>query len=656
MKNIALALLLLGVFASGCTTTEPDLGPVVLNLSETLLDLKSGGTRVAITVESNYGFTIRLNEGDGEWLSLVEHDSGRNETEVTVTVQPNYTASFRTASVSFTSRDQERVLTVSQGVSTLELSAPALAFDYAGGTDHITVASSISDWSVEVLSGGEWCKAVRTGDGAITVRTTPNTSSEVREATVRVSVGEIDRTFAVTQDILVFEVSHPALDFEYIEATKSLTVSTNAAGGSIGISCEQAWCKAVKEGENGVAITVEINSGAARSGVVLVTIGHITRQIAVNQAGVPPRSDYADMEVVRLQEATVGSGVNIVIMGDGYIASQMNPGGKYESEMRAAMEHFFSTYPYDRYRDYFNVWMVGAVSNEEGASTSTPSAIVDTKFETLITGGGSTRVSCNNNTVRTYTRLVADEIGVPLSRMTVILPINKYIYAGTCWMWTDGYSISLCPVGPSYKNIVVHEASGHGFGKLSDEYRRYNTTIPDSDKENVLYWKKFGFYANIDFYPDILETCWAGFAGNPKYPMVSTFEGAHYYDFGVWRPEYNSCMNNNVLYFNAPSRYIQVQRMHDWAGIEYSFDRFLEEDIVPSYPSSAREAGSGVLKPFVPLAPPVITTTSPDNQTTYLDYEKNSVCNAGRIGTGLHHNRTGPQSRSGRAEHLPDVA
>jgi len=63
-------------------------------------------------------------------------------------------------------------------------------------------------------------------------------------------------------------------------------------------------------------------------------------------------------------------------------------------------------------------------------------------------------------------------------------------------------------------------------------------------------------------------------------------------------------MNNSVLYFNAPSRWAIVRRIMYLAGIDYSFEQFLQDDVVPAYPTSTRS--SSVDKPFVPLAPPVL--------------------------------------------------
>ena len=92
-------------------------------------------------------------------------------------------------------------------------------------------------------------------------------------------------------------------------------------------------------------------------------------------------------------------------------------------------------------------------------------------------------------------------------------------------------------------------------------------------------WEGFGHNANADLTDDPARIKWREFYELPQYGMVGAFEGAYMYARGIWRPETNSCMNNNVSYFNAPNR----------------------KKIV--------EPRAGEL--FVPFAPPVLTVGAP---------------------------------------------
>ncbi|MDR2680608.1 MAG: hypothetical protein LBC47_07355 [Tannerella sp.] len=363
-----------------------------------------------------------------------------------------------------------------------------------------------------------------------------------------------------------------------------------------------------------ISVSDNMDSNPRRA-TINISAGGLSESVTVIQNGYVPKL-YSDRDVVKLQSATVGQGVNLVMLGDGYTSEDMVKGtGKYERDMRAATEYFLSVYPYTVYREYFNVYMVVAVSNEEGISVESPYKKVDTKFEATWEGYGSTGISSNTWTVIEYLDEISDLETADLNDITVIMPINAYIYAGTCMMgyagnsvtdFGNGFSISMCPAGSNFKEVVVHEAGGHGFAKLMDEYVYFrNETIPDEEKDEYLYFKNtYGWCENIDFYGDILQTSWSGFANNPKYSMVGTFEGACLYGKGVWRPEQNSCMNDNVLYFNAPSRWAQVRRLKKLAGLDYSFAQFIEDDVVPEYPAAVRSGRSD--KEFIPLASPVI--------------------------------------------------
>ena len=47
---------------------------------------------------------------------------------------------------------------------------------------------------------------------------------------------------------------------------------------------------------------------------------------------------------------------------------------------------------------------------------------------------------------------------------------------------------------------------------------------------------------------------------------------------GVYRSEANSCMNNDIPYYSTISREAIVKRIMEYAGEEYSFEKFVEND------------------------------------------------------------------------------
>jgi len=406
------------------------------------------------------------------------------------------------------------------------------------------------------------------------------------------------------------------IEFDNRASNASIEIITDQPTWSYSITASGGWLTAAKSDTRLTLSATENNSNARREAAVNISAGGLNESVAIIQNPGTLSISYRDKETLKLQSATVGRGINIILMGDGYTIKDMDRGtGKYERDMRAAANAFFSVYPFDTYRDHFNVYMIAAISNQEGISNELTNTIIDNRFQTIWEGGHSTGIECNENIVFEYIGAIADLASVNRRDLTVIMPINANIYAGTCYMWTDpttdyanGFSISMCPVDRYFDETVIHEACGHGFAKLRDEYYQSsyyypNETIPDDDKDRINLFKRYGWYENVDFYSDIFLTTWKGFAGITKYNMVKTFEGASYYGKGVWRPEYNSCMNDNVPYFNAPSRWAQVRRIKRLAGFNYTFVQFLQDDVVPAYPSTTRRLDG---REFIPLAPPVI--------------------------------------------------
>ena len=110
--------------------------------------------------------------------------------------------------------------------------------------------------------------------------------------------------------------------------------------------------------------------------------------------------------------------------------------------------------------------------------------------------------------------------------------------------------------------LIRHEAGGHAFGRLADEYRTTSDvgiTAPqnalDSDHSK-------GYYRNIcagnkekasTYFKKFID---AGYD-------VDLTEGGWKYDYGIWRFNKNSLMFDapNGGYFNAPSRYYIYERI-----------------------------------------------------------------------------------------------
>lgn len=295
--------------------------------------------------------------------------------------------------------------------------------------------------------------------------------------------------------------------------------------------------------------------------------------------------DYDEDEVITLQKATRGNGVNLVFLGDGYNNKDI-ANGTYLKDMKQQMEYFFGVEPYSTYRDYFNVYTAIALSQESGVGTvNTP---CDNKFETTFTELGP--LQCNYNDVFKYALRMPTVNSGNLSQTLIVLTPNTTDYGGVTSMWADGSAIAITPKSSDYypydsRGIVQHEAGGHGFGKLGDEYIYHNAFIssckcfccPHEEEFNAA--KANGWYENLSLTGKMHEVPWSHLIFNDKYSaVVDIYEGGFMHSRGVFRSELNSCMNNNIPYFSTISREAIVKRIKQYAGETYSFDEFVKND------------------------------------------------------------------------------
>lgn len=295
--------------------------------------------------------------------------------------------------------------------------------------------------------------------------------------------------------------------------------------------------------------------------------------------------DYDEDEVITLQKATRGNGVNLVFLGDGYNNKDI-ANGTYLKDMKQQMEYFFGVEPYTTYRDYFNVYTAVALSQESGVGTV--NTLCDNKFETTFTGGAS--LQCNTNDVFKYALRMPTVNSGNLNQTLIVLTPNTTDYGGVTSMWADGSAIAITPKSADdypydSRGIVQHEAGGHGFGKLGDEYIYHNAFIssckcfccPHEAEFNAA--KANGWYENLSLTGKMHEVPWSHLIFNDKYSaVVDIYEGGFMHSRGVFRSELNSCMNNNIPYFSTISREAIVKRIKQYAGETYSFDEFVKND------------------------------------------------------------------------------
>ena len=301
---------------------------------------------------------------------------------------------------------------------------------------------------------------------------------------------------------------------------------------------------------------------------------------------------YGDGDVITLNEATKGDGVDIVFLGDCYDAADI-AAGNYLADLQEAVGHYFAIEPYATYKDYFNVYAVLGVSDDSGMGTL--NTIKDAKFGS--TFGEKNLVQPDMNMCFEYA--CKAPIDDNIAQTLIVLVENTTEYGGVCYMYGDGTAVACCPKSADaypydFRGIVQHEAGGHGFGKLADEYIYHNAFISTcictdgcSHVDEFMAGKANGWYANLELTGDMNEVGWSHLIFHPKYSnVVDIYEGGYFHTRGVYRSEPTSCMNNNIPYYSAISRQAMVERIMEYAGEQFDLETFIDKDVTTAGPTT----------------------------------------------------------------------
>ena len=362
------------------------------------------------------------------------------------------------------------------------------------------------------------------------------------------------------------------------------------AEGEWEVASKPDWCEvSPASGNKKTEVTLTIKGMAknadSRDGKVVFRLKNkdYTHECSVTQYGY----EYGEDEWITLQKATKGNngGINIVLLGDGFNAKDIASGG-YLEDIKQEVEYFFGIEPYKTYRDYFNVYTAIPLSTESGVGTV--NTIRYNRFNTTFTGGVGLKAN--------YDEVFSYALGAPtvnkgnLNQTLIIIVPNSTDYGGICQMWQDGSAIAFCPQSTygyplDTRGVIQHEAGGHGFGKLGDEYIYHNAFIDACDCSccgHVLEFngaKSLGWYDNLELTGKMHNVGWSHLIFDDRYSdIVDIYEGGYMHSRGVFRSEPNSCMNNNIPYYSTISRESIVKRIKAYAGETYSFEDFVKND------------------------------------------------------------------------------
>lgn len=376
--------------------------------------------------------------------------------------------------------------------------------------------------------------------------------------------------------------------------------------------------------------------------------------------------DNPEEGIVVLQEATKGDGTDIIIMGDGFDKTHFGSAGDYDKIMRKAYNDFFSVEPYTSLKEYFNVYYINAVSSEDhdaepllnGANQGDASTIFSTQFTP-----NTTSITGDDNATRTYAAQAIrkkggkngsectdeDEISSRVNSSLIMVMVNVECHAGTCSI-SYNFATDYCAVSSvAYTALstsdemrrwtLIHEAGGHGFGKLSDEYGDNRiTSFSTIEWDYLIRQHNSGIYRNInehwtadekadgwdndfrDTYTDESNVYWSDLLdasyGYTTSEGLGIYRGGKTYSNLFCRPTNNSVMRNQFdpdgHYFNAISRWAiwyRLMRLTNSTTVQSfkeSLDDFIAFDNKLTIEKNSALTKSCDTEGLLPLATPVL--------------------------------------------------
>ncbi len=312
--------------------------------------------------------------------------------------------------------------------------------------------------------------------------------------------------------------------------------------------------------------------------------------------GTSSASTSGDGQVITLQTHTVGNGLSLVVMGDGFLDTDLSSGW-YSQALNQAVENFFTEEPIKSLRDYFDVYQVNVISQNnifaDGYQTAFSSEL-ERNMSTLITG--------DDDKVLDYCKKVS---GIDAYSAQALVVLNTTYYAGTTSFGFKNpntkevceFAVAYCPVvdgleSESFRQLTAHEAVGHGFAKLEDEYSYESQgALPASEKKTILYLQDLGWAQNVDFTTDRTAVLWHEFLADSRYSSegLGIIEGGATYMTGIYRPTEDSMMRTNTVNFNAPCRRAIYNRvLREGTGAEPTYEEFVQFDKAHPYQASAK--------------------------------------------------------------------
>lgn len=578
------------MFAWGCKDDEEvDSQELVLDVKQEQLTFARAEKELKLELNTNQAWKIT---DESEWIHVTPASGAPGNFVLSVQVDENTLYEERSGSFKIAVNGQNKEIKVVQSERSVVIADNVLYEVDSRDTLLSVSVRTNTNFDVDIVQDSVWVvqkiqgKALEIRNLEFQIAENPSSSDRVAEVILTETDTKKQDTIRIVQRGIALLNVEKEFKLAFNRAELVVPVTTNLDL-EVNIPSEVDWLtlKEIKKaGIVEVVLNVKINeSGNYRKGTIFLCDKNGALEIPVN---VLQSCHLKDGDVFVWQKATKGKGIDLIFMGDGYSQEDID-NRKYEDILELGVKYFFDVEPYASYRDYFNVYMVVAVSNESGMTHTKKfppfkDETFDTKFKAQDDGRGMT---VDFGMVGEYADKARKSSTV--KEHVAVVVANFDYYMGSAYMGlglesgrsTCVFTASYKGESPnSFKELMQHEAGGHAFGCLADEYR-LSPSLPQDEYDYVLrVQKEYGWYENVAVINDPEQSPWAQFIGHEKYPEVGWFEGGDTYHLGVWRPTETSIMADMVGEFNAPSRASIVKRIKQLAGEEYSFKDFVAND------------------------------------------------------------------------------
>ena len=383
--------------------------------------------------------------------------------------------------------------------------------------------------------------------------------------------------------------------------------------------------------------------------------------------------DDGSMDPIRYMTATEGTKpVTIAVVPEGFTKDELP---LYERLAKSGLDALFEVEPYRTYRNRFNAYILKAVSLESGATVTDGNGNIVTARDSYF---GAQWGSDSYEDMRAQDEIVFNFVQEKcpdivdgthtLAEVPILMIINDARYGGKCWSYSDGKCYGMVPytyrgdgmswsfpgivpttddplptpvnnatlqayyrqttqadmdeVGGTnvgdWRNTLVHEFGGHGFGRLGDEYWSSYQLNYVSGRIDEQSWP-VPFAMNLAYDPavapwkgDLLDRLDELTAQDAHYGRIGVFQGGGTTLYGRWRSEKISCMIDNRFYFSAWQRYLIARRIFSLSGDldRFSFETWLAKDVTTDPVRDLDDSGLmgasryRTVTPVGPLPPP----------------------------------------------------